>query len=161
MSIAIFAVAPFMFLFPEKQEGSWMRKEAIAKGELKGADDAITINASGLWKSTKSLIKNKCYIFAVLGVTTTTVVGAGLGSSFPKFLILKFGASTDVAAIASGCAIMPSMFREYHSCSFNFPFEFAIWNWGWIRKKSALSVLAIFLRPSAPFEFQSYINFGS
>jgi len=61
-------------------------------------------------KSTKYLIKNKCYIFAVLGVTVTTVIGAGLGSSFPKFLILKFGASTDVAAIASGSALLPSMF---------------------------------------------------
>ena len=120
MSIIIFSVAPFIFLFPKKLAGNWIRKEAIAKGELKGADDTLTTNFSGLWKSTKHLLKNKCYLFAVLGVTTTTVVGAGLGSSFPKFLILKFGASTDVAAIASGSAIMPSMFCKYIKSPFRF-----------------------------------------
>ena len=99
-----------------------MREEAIARGELKGADETLTTDFSGLWKSTKSLLKNKCYIFAVLGVTVTTIVGAGLGSSFPKFLVLKFGASTDVAAIASGCALMPSMFCK----SIEFPLRFVL-----------------------------------
>lgn len=110
VSIVIFCMALVIFLFPRKLKGREIRAEAIARGELKGADNTISINANGLWTATKYLLKDKCFIFAVLGVTATTVFGAGLGSSFPKFLILKFGASTDIAAIASGSAIMPSMF---------------------------------------------------
>eukprot|EP00795_Rhopilema_esculentum_P016491 gene16491-7908_t len=110
ISIVIFVFSLMVFPFPRSLPGaSAKRKEAIAKGLITADDEHIEANVKGFVIATKQLIKNKVYIFAVGAVTANTVFGAGFGSSFPKFLILKFGASTDIAGIASGAAIMPAM----------------------------------------------------
>ena len=106
----LFVSGFLMLAFPKEMvESRKKRLEAIKKGELPTTDDKIDRNLKGMFKATMQLLSNKTFVFAVFGITSATILGASLGAFFPKFVTLKFGATTSVSGVASGVVLFPAM----------------------------------------------------
>ena len=101
-------------MFPKEMvEGKKKRQKAIAEGKIPGADQQLEYNLKGMLRTTYKLLTNKTFIFAVLGVTTKTLLGVGIGAFFTKLIILKFGASPAKAGVIVGASLIPGMFCKY------------------------------------------------
>ena len=113
-SIFLFLSSILLIMFPKEMvEGKKKRQKAIAEGKIPGADQQLEYNLKGMLRTTYKLLTNKTFIFAVLGVTTKTLLGVGIGAFFTKLIILKFGASPAKAGVIVGASLIPGMFCKY------------------------------------------------
>ena len=88
------------------------RLEAIKGGDLPTDDAEIGKGWRDMIRATLQLFKNITYICSTLGLTVRTMYGVAIGSFFAKILVLKFGGSSYVVGIITGCVMVPGMFRK-------------------------------------------------
>ena len=100
--------------FPRELPGAKrMREEAAKEGQIPKKDERLQGNIKDILPATLQLLKAPVFIFNSLGITSSSLFGAGIASFLPKILQLKYGLSSFITGAVIGTILVPGTVGSY------------------------------------------------
>lgn len=94
--------------FPRELPGAKrIREEAAKEGQIPKKDERLQGNIKDILPATLQLLKAPVFIFNSLGITSSSLFGAGIASFLPKILQLKYGLSPFITGVIIGTILVP------------------------------------------------------
>ena len=90
-----------------------MREEAAKEGQIPKKDERLQGNIKDILPATLQLLKAPVFIFNSLGITSSSLFGAGIASFLPKILQLKYGLSSFITGAVIGTMLVPGTVGTY------------------------------------------------
>ena len=90
-----------------------MREEAAKEGQIPKKDERLQGNIKDILPATLQLLKAPVFIFNSLGITSSSLFGAGIASFLPKILQLKYGLSPFITGAIIGTILVPGTVGSY------------------------------------------------
>ncbi|XP_047128024.1 solute carrier organic anion transporter family member 4C1 isoform X1 [Hydra vulgaris] len=111
LMFSLLIISGFLLLFFPKQLPGGVEKRELAKqqGNLPLSDSNVKYTIKGFIVESFKLLKNKVFMFSIMGLTAKTLYGVSIGTFFAKLLIIKFGVSPDKASMILGAVLLPIM----------------------------------------------------